>query len=268
MPKKEILLTNLRLHDLNPLLVGSEECSSGHRYGPAVRSYTLLHYVVSGKGYFHRNGQRFTVKRGEIFRILPGEVTLYEADQSDPWSYRWIGFDGNLSHSFASLPPVFAVSEGGAHCFRFDDCDGCAPEYRVAAKLFRLYGEIFGDSPKTDYVRRIKDYVEASYMLPLRVEEMAERMHLDRRYLSRVFRERTGQTVQDYILSVRMAEAMRYLSQGLSVAETAERCGYSDGFLFSKMFKRRIGVSPANWKKSELAKKTAEGTCNTDKKVL
>lgn len=257
MKHQEIFLTNLHLQDLNPILIGCEPCCPNHTYGPAVRNYTLLHYVESGKGYFYCGGERHAVSSGEVFCVLPGEVIRYSADEREPWSYRWIGFDGRLSERFRTLPPVFRISESAARCFLFDDCQGETPEYRIVAKLFRLYGELFGETGTSslNYVQRVKGYVEAAYMLPLRVEEIAERMHLNRRYLTRLFREKTGQTVQDYILSVRMAEAKRYLLQGLSVAETAEQCGYSDGFLFSKMFKRRVGLSPANWKREEMNKK-------------
>ena len=93
-----------------------------------------------------------------------------------------------------------------------------------------------------------------TYMLSeLRVEEIADRLHLDRRYLSRIFKEKTGETLQEYIVSTRMAVAKKALLEGLSVASTAERCGYTDVFVFSKMFKRRFGISPAHWKKQNAA---------------
>ena len=249
MEKKEIFLANRRLHDLNPLLLGREACEAGHTFGPAVRGYTLLHFVMRGRGVLYTGGEYYPVEGGEIFRILPGESTIYRADESDPWEYAWLGFDGALSHRFSELPPVFKASPRAAQCFEMEDEEGL-PEYRVAASLFRLYEELFASVPHgRHYVRRVQDYVKASYMKPIRVEEIAERMHLDRRYLSRLFRQKTGQTIQGYLLSVRMQQAVRFLSQGISVGETAERCGYSDAFLFSKMFKKVYGVSPANWKK-------------------
>lgn len=249
MEKREIILTNRGLHDLNPLLLGRESCEPGHTFGPAVRRYTLLHCVLRGRGVFFTGGERYTVGRGQVFRILPGEITTYRADDDDPWEYAWLGFDGELSTRFSDLPPVFDISPRAMQCFEMEDEEGM-PEYRVAASLFRLFEELFAAGPHgRHYVRRVQDYVKASYMQPIRVEEIAERMHLDRRYLSRLFRQKTGQTVQGYLLSVRMQEATRFLMQGISVAETAERCGYSDAFLFSKMFKKVHGVSPANWKK-------------------
>lgn len=237
--------------------MGTEACEPGHSFGPAVRKYTLLHYVVSGKGMFYTGGGAYPVKKGEVFRILPGEVTTYRADLNEPWNYRWVGFDGELSSKFAELPPVFPIGVGAAQCFVLEDYDENAREYRIAAKLFRLYAELFGgESQGRNYVRRVQDYVDAMYMQKLSVEEIAARLNLDRRYLTRLFRQKTGQTVQDYLISVRMAEAVRCLSHGLSVGETAERCGYQDVFLFSKMFKKRLGISPAGWKKEHHANET------------
>ena len=245
------MLTNRHLQDLNPLTVGAEDCAPRHSFGPAVRPYTLLHYVVSGQGIFQPGVVTYTVGPGEVFRILPGELTLYRADRQDPWSYRWVGFDGTLSAAFASLPPVFPLPAGLVACFSPEDGGQGAAEYRVASRLFRLYAELFGTAPRrADYVQRVQDYVDAGYMTQIRVGEIAAQLHLDRRYLTRLFREKTGQTIQEYLISVRMAEAQRCLAQGLPVGETAERCGYGDVFLFSKMFKRRFGVSPANWKKA------------------
>ena len=84
-------------------------------------------------------------------------------------------------------------------------------------------------------------------MNEIRVEQIAENLNLDRRYLSRLFKQKMGQTIQEYLIIVRMDEAKRYLAEGRSVSETATLCGYTDTCNFSKMFKRVCGISPANW---------------------
>ena len=185
-----------------------------------------------------------------MFVILPGEVTVYTADSVDPWCYRWIGFDGELSHKFADFEPVISVSEDHFPCVaELSDTDG-TQEYILAGKLFHLFSEIIaGRKHRNHYVRQVHDYIKSSYMNDIHVEQIAASLNLDRRYLSRLFKQKMGQTIQEYLITVRIEEAKRHLAEGRSVAETALLCGYADVCNFSKMFKRICGVSPANWRK-------------------
>ena len=86
-------------------------------------------------------------------------------------------------------------------------------------------------------------------MHPLRVESIAKMVNLDRRYLSRVFKERVGCSIQEYIIEVRMEQAKLYLENGTTVAQAARLCGYDDVCNFSKMFKRHFSVTPCDWGK-------------------
>ena len=247
MREASIMITNRRLFDLNPLILGEERCRPGHRFGPAVRRYTLIHYVVEGKGTFYARGQSFPVHAGQAFLILPDETTTYEADINDPWHYRWIGFDGALSTHFEQLPAVFPMSGNLIpSAFRPPQASPVL-EYRLAGVLFQLYAELFSGGSNS-HVRKVEDYIQAAYMLDIRVEDIARQLNLDRRYLSRLFKQNTGQTIQEYLIRVRLEEASRCLRRGCSVQDTAALCGYEDVSNFSRMFKRRYGASPSAWK--------------------
>ncbi|MBQ9806702.1 MAG: AraC family transcriptional regulator [Clostridia bacterium] len=247
----DIALINRHFTELNPMTVGEEACAPGHQFGPAVRDYTLIHFIVRGTGYFSSGGTTYTLHPGEAFLIRPGEITVYHADLQDPWHYQWVGFDGTLSERFSNLPPVFSYSKNWVEeMLQAYEADGVG-EYRIAGLLFGMYAELFAvEKPQNHYVRRVQNYVNTLYMQPLRVEEIADTMSLDRRYLSRLFKERVGMTVQEYLIHVRMEAAKKHLSKGASVAEAAQLCGYEDVCNFSKMFKRLFGISPAQWKKS------------------
>ena len=78
--KQDLVLSNLHLRDLNPRICGREVCAPGHTFGPAVREYHLLHYVVRGTGVFRRAQAVYTLRAGDIFVIRPGESTVYAAD--------------------------------------------------------------------------------------------------------------------------------------------------------------------------------------------
>lgn len=247
MGMENILLTNRNLRDMNPLIIGREACEPGHSFGPAIRRYTLVHYVKRGKGTFYARGQAYPVGAGEAFLILPGEVTTYTADEEDPWEYCWIGFDGALAERFSELDPVFSLPE---HVLRrmltAAREEPSVAEYRISAELLRMYAMLFGSrTGNNPHVRRVENYIRAAYMQPLRVEQIAEQLNLDRRYLSRLFKEKTGRSIQEYLISVRMEEAEFQLRQGRTVKEAAHLSGYEDVSNFSKMFKKRYGKSPA-----------------------
>lgn len=247
MPRSDLLLTNRHFQDLNPLIAGEEICDPGHSFGPAVRKYTLIHYVVRGKGILYSRGSAHTVSAGQAFLILPGEVTTYTADKRDPWHYRWIGFNGSLSHQFSTLPPVFSVSgEPFRQMLEATDMQ----EYRLAGLLFQLYSGLFSQrTEENQHVRRVKDYIRASYMSPIRVEDIARQLSLDRRYLSRLFKENTGKSIQQYLIDVRLAEAEQHLQQGARVQEAAALSGYPDVSNFTKLFKKHRGKAPAALRK-------------------
>ena len=249
----DILLTNMHFQDVNPILVGREVCAAGKSFGPTIRKYTLLHYVESGCGVFYKKGVAYPVHEGEAFIILPDEVTVYTADSITPWTYRWIAFDGKQSERFRQLPPVVRLSDELFPRLP-DESDGHGVlEYVLAGQIWGMMSELFAGEKKQSnhYVRQVKDYIKSSYMNELQVEQIADSLNLDRRYLSRLFKSKTGKTIQEYLISVRMEEAKKLLGDGHGVAETANLCGYSDYCNFSKMFKRIYGVSPAKWKKDE-----------------
>ena len=250
MPER--LFTNRHFSDLNPLFCGREECERGHSFGPAIRKYTLIHYVERGCGILRKGGREYKISAGQMFIILPDEVTFYKADDDDPWVYRWIAFDGSASEVFAKIEPVVTVPDEDFPGVTEEEYACAGVEYLLASRLFLLASKVASveSGRSVGYVRRVKDYIKSSYMRSIRVEEIADSLNLDRRYLSRLFKRETGRTVQDYITYVRIKEAKRLLDEGYGVCETANFCGYPDYCNFSKIFKRECGVSPANWRKS------------------
>ena len=248
---KEYALTNLHLQDLNPLNAGEEQCYPTHKFGPFIRRYTLIHYVISGSGTLTTTDGQYPVHAGEAFLILPDEVTTYAANPDDPWYYQWIGFEGRLAKDFEQLPRVFPVSADiFAGIIRAAEA-AVGAEYRVTAMLFRLYGELFSATDRGNpHVRKVSGFIDINFMQPITVEMIAKRLNLDRRYLSRLFKEKTGVTIQEYLISVRLKEACEYLLQGYNVRDAASLCGYEDVSNFSRMFKRKYGLSPAYWQQN------------------
>ena len=84
-------------HHQSPLTIyfcDSENCQPRHFYGPAVRPHYLLHVILRGRGIYQHEGITYALSQGDAFLIPPMEITYYQADETDPWSYAWVGFDG------------------------------------------------------------------------------------------------------------------------------------------------------------------------------
>ena len=244
---QNLFLTNRYLSDLNPLIAGEHRCDPEHGTKPQRRNYVLIHSVISGKGTFCVRGSTYTVGPGEAFLILPGETASYKADKEDPWHYRWVGFDGVLSKDFALLPPVFPLPENILRKMLEVADDPSVAEYRISGELFKLYARLFSQKHTNNrYVQKVQNYIQTSYMLPIRVEDIAAQFNLDRRYLSWLFKQETGRSIQAHLIAVRMEAAIQHLQQGCTVQETARLVGYPDTANFSKMFKKHFGQSPIN----------------------
>lgn len=255
MSRKNLcILRNRHFADINPVDFGVEECESGYKFGPYVRTYFLMHYIISGKGTFIRGDKTYNLSAGDFFFIFPDEVTTYMADKEDPWEYIWVAFTGELAERFYKLSePVGKISD---RVFRellgmlekgFPGWDNMREEYIVTA-IYRIMAELFSaPSGHNHYISRVKAYINSSYMKDISVQGIADELSVDRRYLSRIFKEQSGMGIQEYLINTRIQNAARFLLSGYSVNEAYELCGFGDRSNFSRVFKRKYGVPPSEY---------------------
>ena len=151
-----------------PVTFGFENCKSGHSYGPAVRSYWLLHYVVSGKGKFEREGKTLKISKGDIFVIPPFLETYYEADANDPWTYVWIGFLAEDEISDCFLSPVLHCPEAERI---FEEMKFCHHKDKgknayLVAKLWELISLLSTEgNQNTGYVEAAIQFMKNDYII-------------------------------------------------------------------------------------------------------
>lgn len=97
---------------------GKSVCMSGHSFGPDVRMNYLIHYIISGKGIFETDKMTYHLCQGEGFLIEPNVSTFYQADETEPWSYLWISFNGQIASrilkdlDLCREHPVFSCEKG------------------------------------------------------------------------------------------------------------------------------------------------------------
>ncbi len=80
---------------------------------------------------------------------------------------------------------------------------------------------------------------------------VSEKLHVSPQYLSRLFHGQTGITFVSYMTRQRLARAMTLLSDpSLKLYEVAERTGYATQHYFSNVFKKAVGISPGEYRRS------------------
>ncbi len=256
------LVLNRGYGDLNPVSCGRESCKPGHAFGYAVRDYYLVHYVVSGRGIFIRGGVTHELSRHGLFLIRPGESTYYRADEEEPWEYIWVGYDGPgcerhlETTGFSGDRCVLTAPQAGRIFEALFAVPDRTPETELllCSRLYELMAAMQQspsrrDSPAGEHVARAADYLRARCADGVTVGDAASLLGLDRRYLCRIFKERTGRSPREYLLELRLERAASLLREtGCTVGEAARSVGYEDAFLFSKMFKRRYGKAPLHYR--------------------
>lgn len=263
---------------------GSEICSPGHAFGPAVRTHYLIHFILDGKGTYLRGEERYSLKKGDAFLILPGETTRYMADEADPWVYTWIAFDGEdaemlLQHCGLSERNVVYHSGGSAQARRLSEKiksfessfhDWNQNVLEITGKLYLIFACMYPEQtePQTApakgregtyvpdglerYYSQAAVYLECNFSYPVKVEQLARQIGVSRTYLYKAFVRCCGKSVQQYLLDLRLEEASRLLrTTSRSITDIAYSCGFKDSPSFCRHFKRAYGCPPLVYRKRE-----------------
>lgn len=245
---------------------GWEKCEPGHFFGPAVRPHFLLHFILAGKGYYERAGERYEIGPGQGFLIFPGESTRYQADRTDPWEYCWIGFGGTEAESIlrecglGQESVVFQDRSAGRlrrEMLQLVDSFGHG-DVNSYMLLGRLYMTLSYMMPKQsasasvaqDYVNRALDFIHNNFGYEIGVAEIARTVGIDRTYLYRIFRQQVGESPKRYLTAFRLRMASGMLEEtGLSVTEVALSCGFKEASLFDRQFGAAYGCTPLQYRR-------------------
>ncbi len=112
------------------------------------------------------------------------------------------------------------------------------------------YSYFSGDS--ANKVHAARKLLGENLAMDISIEELSERVYLNRTTLQRVFKQMYGVSVYEYRTQVRMQEAKNLLLDGnLTVTEIAGLCGYSNASKFSAAFKKCFDLTPTQWKSAD-----------------
>ena len=267
--KNSYKVTEKELVSLSVYNVGCQKCTPLYQWGPGIRDHYLIHYVISGKGYYKVKNKVFSLHAGDTFLVYPNTEVSYYADEQEPWEYTWVGFTGSDASiilnatDFSPSSPVILKTPFGDSIHRqllhIYDARGNQFEHAVemTGRLYTMLAifmhgssKISNKSTTVTYVQKGVEYISANYSYNITIEDIADYVGLSRSHLFRSFEAVLGQSPKEYLTEFRMKQACYLLEHSsLSITAIANSIGFDNSLYFSKTFHKWKDMSPKEYRK-------------------
>ncbi len=106
-------------------------------------------------------------------------------------------------------------------------------------------------TPRSQIVYSITEYLAENCSQSISLDQLAQRFHLSKSYVCRIFKEVTSYTVCEYINIHRIRKAARYLEEtDMSISQIAQELGFESLTYFERIFKTYMTLSPLKYRKT------------------
>ena len=239
---------------------------------PRGRMDFQLLYVVAGKAHFHFGNEERIVTAGHMVLYRPKEPQKYEYYGEDQTEVYWVHFTGgnvtNILNSYGITTDkkVFYCGSAPEYQVLFRsmiyELQMCKPSYTEMLEMhlrqiFVLLQRHFISSSKAENIHIVEkidkatEYFNEHYSEDINIDEYAQKNHFSVSWFIRHFRQCTGSTPMQYILSKRIYNAEILLQNpSYNVTEVSRIVGYENPLYFSRIFKKAKGLSPSEYRKS------------------
>ncbi len=253
-----------------------------HRAFVHKGDYEII-YCVNGPIYIQVGEDKFTVNNGQILIVPPFVKFEGYADSKGNVDFYWLHFfsqykedtfladpdklkedlkNKKIKKHTVTMPECFKPSNGQQSLILLhqilsihDDLSYVEErDYLTSALLIQLFKSFLYKQETTEESTRmnyIKEWIRANMSTELTVSEIADRIHLNPDYLTRLFKKYTGMTTLQYINSLKIEVASLLLIRTeKSIKEISDLAYFSDPKIFMRRFKRETGLSPTEYRNS------------------
>lgn len=181
-------------------------------------------------------------------------------DQTSPFFSAFRSSYQQISHIFSRSKETLLAGEQIL-------TDAVISQLQIKAGLLQLIGILMEaglmcqssrtESQKITAIKTVLSYIADHYHEKLYVQDLASQVNMNDQYFCRFFKRSIGKTPIDYINDYRLNKVIRLLETGdAPVTEICLECGFNNMGNFQRLFKRKTGITPLQYRKLYLSKKS------------
>ncbi len=264
--------TNQLYNNINIVECGFQSADPTHDQGPLKKTEYVIQYILGGKGTYTIRGKTHELSGGDLFFLPKNEPLAYRADQTNPYFYWWLGFDGELAAEltqqigFSAETPILHYQSKKLETL-FSSIYACLKRNslvsltRANGYLYELFSLLLGlrtentislSTKQNQYIKGALSYIAQNFNSDLTVTELADHLGLNRTYFCMIFKNAMKISPMKYIMKYRIDQARKLLVENQSnVSEVAIQCGFNSISNFSVQFKSVTGYTPQQYRKAK-----------------
>lgn len=214
---------------------------------------------LSGQARMQFNKTPYDMAQGKIFHFAPTMTLDKEVIGKEYWDYMVVQYQSHPLNPHAHTDYETDISftpqlydlllQLYIHC--------AIPGQFPAEQAQRLFLNILDksklESTKQDariFIEQATKFIDEHYMLPLNIPDLAQKYGFTAKQFTQLFRKYIGLSPNQYIIDYRIQRARDLLARKeYSVAEVSSFVGYTDPYYFSRIFKKKMGMSPSQIQK-------------------
>lgn len=185
-------------------------------------------------------------------------------DQTSPFFSAFRSCYQQISHIFSQSKETLITGEQIL-------TDDVISQLQIKAGILQLIGILMEaglmcQSPRTESqkitaIKTVLSYITDHYHEKLYVQDLASQVNMNEQYFCRFFKRSIGKTPIDYINDYRLNKVIRLLETGdAQITEICLECGFNNMGNFQRLFKRKTGITPLQYRKLYLSKKSEQYT--------
>ncbi|MBQ8432622.1 MAG: AraC family transcriptional regulator [Clostridia bacterium] len=243
------------------------------RCSPHLHREIELVCFFEGRAVAYADSQRCELEPGDVFVAFPNQIHSYESFGPEDYYLFIVNPElmPELLDFFQLGIPHSPVIKGAVNDPRirqtvealYSACERENEPFGASMRqgyLLALFSELLSRMPlsrlhlgDSNALRAIVSFCTQNFTENLSLSLLEERLHLNKYYISHLFSGKLGLRFNDYINSLRVSEACRYLlNTDQSITDISEKVGFNTLRTFNRAFIKQIGVPPTEYRKNDL----------------